>query len=63
MGRKKETHPVPWKHISESKDMSAIVDANDVLVCGSLICKEYSAMTRNTHELIVKRMNEGSYLK
>jgi hypothetical protein len=43
--------------------MSAIVDANDVLVCGSLICKEYSAMTRNTHELIVKRMNEGSYLK
>jgi len=57
MPRKKKVHPLPWKHVAEGKAMSAIVDAKGVLICGSLICREYDTMVRNTHEFIVKSMN------
>jgi hypothetical protein len=52
-------HPLPWKHKTDGKKMSAVVDDDGKVVCGSLICQQDSpTKTRNTHALIVTLANE-----
>ncbi len=59
--RKKKIHPMPWKHETDGKEMSAVLDAKGIVICGSLICRQEDALiTRNTHEFIVKTIN-GTY--
>ncbi len=56
-------HPLPWEHRTDGKNMSAVVDADGIVVCGSLIMQQQNpAKTRNTHAFIVKSANSNSRL-
>ena len=52
-------HPLPWRHETDGKRMSAVVDADGVVVCGSLICQQTNATkARQTHAYIVSVANK-----
>jgi hypothetical protein len=58
--RKKKIHPLPWKHETDGRRMSAVVDSKGIVVCGSLICRQEDPLiTRNTHEFIVNTVNHS----
>ena len=46
---------LPWKHVTDGNRMSAVVDADGKLVCGSLICQQpgTGAKERETHAFMV----------
>jgi len=50
-------YKLPWKHETDGRKMSAVVDANGKCVCGSLICEVDNA-DREAHALIVKAVNK-----
>lgn len=56
-------YPLPWKHETDGKQMSAVVAANGNLVCGSFICphpEDRAAATRQAHALIVSATSQTS---
>jgi hypothetical protein len=58
--RTDKMHPLPWKHETNGKNMSAVVDANGHVVCGSLICicqQGNPTRNRQTHAYIVSCCN------
>jgi len=60
-------YPFPWTHRTDGKKVSAVVDANGNVVCGSLICEQRSPKkVRQAHANIVKAVNgkakPGSHL-
>lgn len=58
--RTDKMHPLPRKHETDGKKMSAVVDAEGKVVCGSLICQQMPNPTkaRQTHAYIVKTAND-----
>ena len=53
-------HPLPWRHETDGRQMSAVVDVEGVVVAGSLICRQFGDVmkTINTHEWIVEVANK-----
>ena len=61
--RKNTVQPLPWRHITRGKTMSAVVDAEGQVVCGSLIYPQPNPeINRNTHAYIIKAVNTYSDL-
>ena len=61
--RTDKMHPLPWEHKTDGKKMSAVVDAEGKVVCGSLIMQqENHTKMRQTHAFIVKTANSNSKL-
>jgi len=57
--RTDKMHPLPWEHKTDGKKMSAILDAQGNVICGSLIMQQSNpTKTRQTHAFIVKSANE-----
>lgn len=52
-------HRLPWRHETDGKKMSAIIDADGKVVCGSLIVQQPGTGTkdRQTHAFIVEAVN------
>lgn len=52
---------LPWKHITQGKKTSAVVDSDGFIVCGSLICYQSDPEVASaTHAYIVKAVNAYS---
>jgi hypothetical protein len=55
----RKIHPLPWRHQTDGKRMSAVIDAEGKIVCGSLICQQSDPdKTRETHAFIVKAVGK-----
>jgi len=58
--RTDKMHPLPWRHQTDGRRMTAVLDAQGSAVCGSLLCPT-SAMRatreRQTHAFIVRAAN------
>lgn len=48
----------PWRIVAQGKGMSAVLDSNDKLVCGSLICAQTNPEIIGYHQLIVEAVNK-----
>ncbi len=58
---KDNMHPLPWKHVTDNKIQTAIIDAEDALICGSLLTQSFDFSKEfKTHAHIVKTVNENS---
>ena len=48
-------YPLPWRHETDYKKMSAVVASDGCVVCGSLICEQTNAENViKAHALIVE---------
>ena len=61
--RTDKMHPLPWSHKTDGKKMSAVIDAEGCVVCGSLLCwfspsLVLATKARQTHAFIVKFANK-----
>ena len=55
--KKAKIQPLPWKHIKDNR-VSAVVDSEGIIVCGSLVCSPSDLKTdAANHEFIVKCVN------
>jgi hypothetical protein len=55
----KKEYPLPWGHVTDNRKMSAVLDADGHVVCGSLISqREKPKADREAHALIVKAVNK-----
>ena len=58
MKRYQKAQRLPWAHETDGKKMTAVVDADGVVVCGSLICQTSQGVRdRQTHAMIVHCVN------
>lgn len=54
----KTIYPLPWRHDTNGRTMSAVVAANGKVVAGSLICEQARpAADRQAHAMIVAAVN------
>jgi len=58
--RTDKMHPLPWKHETDGKKMSVVVDDNGHVVCGSYLVHRADAKERQTHAFIVRAANNQS---
>ena len=58
--RTDKMHPLPWRHKTDGKRISAVVDAKNKVVCGSFLWPQEGTGTeaRQTHAFIVKAANK-----
>lgn len=50
-----KTNKLPWKWVGDTdRKMSAVVDADGTVVCGSLVCQQNSREIIGSHKLIVE---------
>jgi hypothetical protein len=62
MERTDKMHPLPWRHETDGKKMSAVVDANGNVVVGSLVCQQPDPeKERQTHAFIVRAVEYHTY--
>jgi len=59
--RTDKMHPLPWTHKTQGRRMSAVVDAEGKVVCGSLICQQSDGTKAlQTHAYIVSTANNAA---